>query len=54
VGYSVQQYLWEDPNTPGVGWGLFGQVGFSDSNPNPFGWMMLAGLGGTGLTLDAA
>jgi porin len=24
-------------------------VGFSDGNPNPFGWMMLAGLGGTGI-----
>jgi porin len=49
VGYSVQQFLWEHPHTPGAGWGLFGQVSFSDSNPNPFAWMLLAGLGGTGL-----
>jgi porin len=49
VGYSVQQYLWEDAHTPGAGWGVFGQVGFSDSNPNPFAWMVLAGLGGSGL-----
>jgi porin len=49
VGYSVQQYLWEDPHTPGSGWGIFGQAGFSDGNPNPFRWMMLAGLGGIGI-----
>jgi porin len=36
LGYSVQQYLWQDPNTPGAGWGIFGQAGMADGNPNPF------------------
>lgn len=49
VGYSVQQFLRQNPSRPGVGWGVFGQVGVADSNPNPLAWMVLAGVGGTGL-----
>ena len=49
VSYGIQQYLWQDPKKPGRGFGFFGQAGVSDRNPNPFGWMMLAGLGGTGV-----
>ena len=28
---------------------IFGQAGLADGNPNPFRWMMLASLSGTGL-----
>jgi porin len=49
AGYAVQQFVWQDATQPGVGWGLFGQAGISDRNPNPFGWMMVAGVGATGV-----
>jgi porin len=49
AGYSVQQYVWQDPNRPGAGWGFFGQFGFGDNNPNPLNWMAVAGISGTGL-----
>ena len=45
---SAQQYLWQDADNPGVGWGVFGQLALSDGNPNPFSWSVLAGIGGTG------
>lgn len=48
VGVSAQQYLWQDPDNPTVGWGLFGQAAISDGNPNPFAWSVLGGIGGTG------
>ncbi len=47
--YAVQQYFRQDPSRPGSGWGMFAQVSFSDSNPNPLAGNLLAGLGGTGL-----
>jgi len=47
--YSLQQYLWQDPNKPDAGWGIFAQFGISDSNPNPLRWMMFAGMAGTGI-----
>jgi porin len=49
VSYSVQQYLWQDPDNPRTGWGLFGQIGVSDRNPDPIAWMTLVGLAGNGL-----
>jgi porin len=45
---AAQQYLWQDPDNPQVGWGVFGLFGLSDGNPNPIAWSALAGLGGTG------
>jgi porin len=45
---SAQQYLWQDPDNPAVGWGLFGQAAISDGNPNPFSWSVFGGIGGTG------
>jgi porin len=45
---AAQQYLWQDPDNPQVGWGVFWQFGLSDGNPNPIAWSALAGLGGTG------
>ncbi len=44
---SVQQYLYQDPNNPTVGWGLFADAAVSDGNPNPFEWRFLAGLAGS-------
>ncbi len=49
MSYSVQQYLWQHPDIPGAGWGVFVQAGISDQNPNPLGWQVLGGLAGTGL-----
>ena len=45
---SAQQYLWQSPDNPQVGWGVYGQFGLSDGNPNPIAWSALAGVGGTG------
>ncbi len=43
---ALQQFLWQDPANPRVGWGLFAEAGISDSNPNPVKWHAFAGLGG--------
>jgi porin len=43
---SVQQYLWQDPSNPAVGWGLFAEAAISDGNPNPIEWHFLGGLAG--------
>jgi len=47
LGFSVQQYLYQEANDPKRGWGLFAEFGFSDSNPTPQQWAGLFGLGGT-------
>ncbi len=44
--YSFEQFFVQDPNDAKVGWGLFGQFGYSDGNPNAFqkhGFIGLAG-----------
>ena len=44
--YSFEQFLVQDPNDSKVGWGLFGQLGYSDGNPNAFqghGYLGVAG-----------
>lgn len=46
INYSFQQYLWENPNAKGKGWGVFGQIGLSDGNPTPLDWSGLIGFGG--------
>ena len=43
---SMQQYLYQDPNNPAVGWGLFAEAAVSDANPNPFAWHFYGGLAG--------
>jgi porin len=45
--YTLQQFLWADPDNPGKGWGFFTQLSASDSNPNPIGNVALVGLGGS-------
>ncbi len=44
--YSFEQFLVQSAADPKVGWGLFGQYGYSDGNPNAFqghGYIGLAG-----------
>lgn len=50
--YSFQQYLFQNPTNPNEGWGVFGQIGVSDGNPNPVKWSGYLGLGGSGLFRD--
>ena len=47
ASYSLQQFLWQDPDNPGRGWGFFGQIAGSDANPNPIGTTVIVGLGGS-------
>jgi porin len=49
LGISIQQYLVQDPDDAKKGWGIFGEIGFSDGNPTPQQWAGLAGIGGTTL-----
>jgi porin len=44
--YSFQQFLWQNPNVPGAGWGIFGQIGKSDGNPTPLDWSGIIGIAG--------
>lgn len=44
--YSFEQFLVQDPNDPKIGWGLFGQFGYSDGNPNAFQGHGFIGLAG--------
>ena len=48
--YSFQQYLWMNPDVPGSGWGVFGQIGKSDGNPTPLDWSGFIGLTGNPLS----
>jgi porin len=41
------QAIWVDPNDPKRSWGLFGNAGISDGNPNPVRWAANIGLGGS-------
>ena len=47
--YSFEQFLGGDPKDPKVGWGLFGQFGYSDGNPNAFQGHGFIGLAGNNL-----
>ena len=47
--YSFEQFLQQDASDPKVGWGLFGQFGYSDGNPNAFKEHWYLGLGGNNL-----
>ena len=43
----MQQFLWQDPDNPGRGWGFFGQISACDANPNPIGNAVIVGVGGS-------
>jgi len=47
--YSLDKYLYQSQADPNQGWGLFGQFGISDGNPNNLYWSAFTGVGGTGL-----
>ena len=47
--YSFDQYLYQSQSNPAEGFGLFGQLGISDGNPNRLYWSALVGIGGMGL-----
>lgn len=46
VSFSAQQYLWQNPENPRKGWGVFGQVALSDGNPTPVLSSLILGVGG--------
>lgn len=47
--YSFEQFLQQDANDPKTGWGLFGQFGYSDGNPNAFQGHFYLGLAGNNM-----
>lgn len=56
-GYAnFYQSVWADPTDEGRNWGIFGQFGLSDGNPNPIRFVANGGIGGRsmipGRTLD--
>lgn len=46
VHYGIDQLLVVDPDNPRRGWGVFGNVGVSDGNPNPIHWFFNCGVAG--------
>jgi porin len=46
VAYAFDQALYVSPCDPKRSWGMFGNLGLADSNPNPFHWAANIGLGG--------
>ncbi len=44
--YAFTQFLFQDAQDPSMGWGVFGQIGVSDGNPNPVNWSTYLGVGG--------
>lgn len=49
VSFSMQQYLIQDPKNPARGWGVFGEIGKADGNPNTQDWTTYFGIGGNSL-----
>jgi porin len=47
VNFAIDQYLYQRPDNPKIGWGLFGYCCFSDANPNPISFFAHGGIGGT-------
>jgi len=47
--YTFDQYLYQSKENPREGFGLFGQFGISEGNPNRLYWSGHVGVGGTGL-----
>lgn len=46
VNYGFDQLLVVDPNNDRRGWGVFGNIGMSDGDPNPIRWFLNAGVAG--------
>ena len=47
--YTFDQYLYQSKDDPKQGFGLFGQFGISDGNPNRLYALAMVGIGGMGL-----
>lgn len=45
--YRFDQALWVDPTDETRSWGVFGDAGISDGNPNPIHWSAILGIGGS-------
>ncbi len=45
--YNFDQAVYVSPDDPRKVWGVFGNLGFSDLNPNPFRWFSNVGISGT-------
>jgi len=45
---TMDQYIWWDEDKK-EGWGVFGSIGWTDSNPSPIDLFVHIGLGGTGM-----
>lgn len=46
LGYAFDQALYVSPCDPTHSWGVFGNLGIADDNPNPFNWSANIGVGG--------
>ena len=49
VNYGFDQFLLHSSETPGKGWGVFGNISMADQQTNPINWFMNIGLAGTNL-----
>jgi len=47
--YNTDHYLWEDPCSPGRGWGYFTRAGLADDETNPVEYFWSVGIGGSSL-----
>jgi porin len=47
IDYRFDQALWVDPTDETRSWGVFGDAGISDGNPNPIHWSVILGIGGS-------
>ena len=47
IDYRFDQALWVDPTDETRSWGVFGDAGISDGNPNPIHWSVILGVGGS-------
>ena len=47
LAYNFDQALYVSPDNPKNVWGLFGNLGTADNNPNPVQWFANAGVSGT-------
>lgn len=45
LGYAFDQALYVSPVDPTHSWGVFGNIGIADDNPNPFNWAANIGVG---------
>lgn len=47
LAYNFDQAFWVSPEDPKKVWGVFGNLGIADDNPNPMQWYASAGISGT-------